>query len=161
MIKGIIQKLWIRNAFSKFVGKKEVDEILNGGLEKPEERECAFILIEIIQNDLFETTFSNLIEYSNNKNLSLDIYGTIIQLFTSKVLWNKDKDINIKNIINEYINNIPENIKENIRCVYGIDNAKIGLFGPNERLAYMFLLNNYYKKILEIDKLKNGEIKEI
>jgi hypothetical protein len=140
MIKGIIQKLWIRNAFKKFLGKNEVDEILNGGFkkEKPEERECAYILIEIIQNDLFETTFSHLIEYSNDKNLVLDIYGTIIVLATSKVLWNKNKDINIKNIINEYIYNIPENIKENIRCVYGIDNAKIGLFGTNNRLTYMF-----------------------
>ena len=101
------------------------------------------------------------LEYSKNKNLVYDIYGIIFLLYVSKVLWNKGKEINIKDILDDFIENMPESIKKNIRCVYGVENAKIGIFGTDYRSSYMVLLNDYYKKILEINKLKNGEIKKI
>jgi len=84
-----------------------------------------------------------------------------MRIKTRKILWNENKDINIKNIIEEFIKNIPENIRKNIRGVYGLDIAKIGIFGTNYKSAYLFLLKNYYKKLLEIDKMNIGEIKEI
>jgi hypothetical protein len=52
--------------------------------EKPEEKDCGYILIEIIQNELFESTLSNLLEYSKDKNLISDIHGTIVILFMLK-----------------------------------------------------------------------------
>ena len=163
MIKGLIEKIWIKNKFSKYVNKKILNNIekSDNKLKKPVEKECGYILLEIIQNEYFDLTLSNLIDYSKNKNIIYDIYGTIMLFFISKVLWNENKDIIIKNIINEFINNIPEDIMKNIRCIHGVENAKIGFFGNNERSAYMALLNNFYEKIIKINELNIGEIKEI
>ena len=131
MKNGFLQRIFIRNAFKKFNDRNTVDEILNGNIkieDKPEEKECGYIIIEIIQNNEFESTLSNLLEYSKNKNLVYDIYGIIFLLYVSKVLWNKNKEINIKDILDDFIENMPENINKNIRCVYGVEYAKIGIF---------------------------------
>ena len=163
MPKGFEERNFIKKAFSKIVDKKVVDEILNGNVkfEKPEEKECGYILIEIIQDEFFEEILSNLIDYSKDKNLTFDLYGTIIQFFIGDILWNENKGINFKNTIEEFIINIPEDIRKRIRGIYGSETAKIGMFGSNYRSAYIFLLKNYFKKLLEIDKLNIGEIKEL
>ena len=59
------------------------------------------------------------------------------------------------------IEHIPENMVKNVRCVYGIDNARVGLFGSVLRFSYMVLLNDYTQKLLAIKDMRYGEIKEI
>jgi hypothetical protein len=73
----------------------------------------------------------------------------------------KENNYNIKYLLNQFIENIPENILKKIRSIYGIDNAKIGLFGSTLKFTHMVLLDDYYKKLLEIENIQYGEIKEI
>ena len=164
MIKNIFQKIQIKNAFGKYIDKKVIEKILqkeNFKTDIPEEKKCGYIIFDIMQNDYFENTLTELVNYSENKEFIFDIYGTIIIYFLCKAKWNQNINLNIEKSLSKFIENIPENILKNIRCIYGIENAKVGFFGSNNRCTYMVLLNNYFNKILEINKIKYGEIIEL
>ena len=164
MIKDIFQKIQIKNAFGKCIDKKVIEKILqkeNFKTDIPEEKKCGYIIFDIMQNDYFENTLTELVNYSENKEFIFDIYGTIIIYFLCKAKWNQNINLNIEKSLSKFIENIPENILKNIRCIYGIENAKVGFFGSNNRCTYMVLLNNYFNKILEINKIKYGEIIEL
>ena len=164
MIKDIFQKIQIKNAFGKYIDKKVIEKISqkeNLKFDIPEEKKCGYIIFDIMQNEYFENTLTELINYSENKEFISDIYGTILIYFLCKEKWNQNINLNIEKSLSEFIENIPENILRNIRCIYGIENAKVGFFGSNNRCTYMVLLNNYFNKILEINKIKYGEIIEL
>ena len=164
MIKDIFHKIQIKNAFGKYMDKKIIENILqkeNFGIDTPEEKKCGYIIFDIMQNEYFENTLTELIEYLKNKDFISDIYGTIVVCFLCRAKWNQNIDLDIEKSLNKFIENIPENIMKSIRCIYGIENAKVGFFGSSNKCTYMVLLNNYFNKILEISKIKYGEIIEL
>jgi hypothetical protein len=164
MFKKLFQKLFIKNAFGKYLDNKTIEKIINGeniDYNKPEEKECGYIIFEIKQNETFDSILINLLKYSEDKEFISDIYGTIIVFYLYRAPWNTKNDFNIKYSLNNFIHNLPQNILGNIRCVYGTETAKVGMYGTSNRMTYMPLINNYYEKLLEIDKIKYGEIKEI
>ena len=162
ILRKTLLKMQMKRDFGKYIDENTINNIVNNNLErrKPEEIECGYIICEIIQNDEFENNLEEIIKYSNH-NFLIDIYGTIIIFSAGKYGWMKDKDINIMELINEYVKNIPNNILKNIRCIHGMEIAKIGNYGGNGMYNYMMLLNNFYCKLLELNTIKYGEIKKI
>jgi hypothetical protein len=155
---NLLMKITIKKSFGKYINKKDINEIMrkNNCLSEKKFKKCGYIIIEIIQNDFFEANLKSLLSHFNNTNFMSDIYGTILVFTLFESLWNKDFDITIGKIENS-IKNI---FNENIRGIYGIDNAIIGNFGTEHRMHYMALFNDFYKKIIKINGLKYGEIKE-
>jgi hypothetical protein len=163
MLKKLYQKYLLKHYFGKYLDKKSIDRILSGtsGKEKKEEIECGYIIIEINQDKNFESTLTNILEYSHDKNVVSEIYGTIVIFYFYKKDIDTEENPNIKNLLEIFIKGIPENNLINIKCIYGIDNAKVGLFGSTLKFTYMVLLNDYIKKLAEIKNMQYGEIKEI
>jgi hypothetical protein len=165
MLKNTIEKEWFKSIFGKYFGKKtkSLDEIINDNLKKeaPKEKKCGYIIFDIIQNELFEPTLSTLLEYSENKKFFVDdIYGTIVIMnIVEKRFFKNDEDMD--EYFKEFIKNIPGNVLENTRFIYGMENAIVGTFGSNNRWVAMVLLKDYYQKILKINKLNYGEKLEI
>ena len=154
-------KIFLRNSFKKNIDKKTVEKILSGNYEvsKPEYRECGYIIVEIKQDNGFEKTLAELIEYSEKKDFFIEYIGSIVILNSFRQ--EKIKNLSIKDSINEYVQNLPHSILINIRCVYGVENAKIGSLGSNDHNAFILLLEDFFKKILKIGELNYGEIMEV
>ena len=163
MVKKLTQTEWIRRAFGSFLDKKSLDERFMESFkkEKPEEKKCGYFIFEIMQDENFENILNNLIEYSAKNEFQFDIYGTIVIVYLTKMIWNQNNELNIEKETKKYIENMPENIKINIRVIYGIENAKVGIFGSNIRMTHMILLKDYYKKLLELDTIEYGEAKKL
>ena len=160
MFKRNNEEIFYKNIFSKYLNKKIIDDIVNGNFKKeePEEMECGYIIFDILQNDLFELTLKDVLDYSYNSKIFFvdNIYGTIVILNIKRKYFFKEED-NMEEYLKEFITNIPENISKNTRFVYGMENAKVGLFGSNNILRHMVLLKNFYKKLIKIDNLKYGD----
>jgi hypothetical protein len=116
--------------------------------------------MDIMQNEHFEETLNNLLDYSNGKDLLNFLSGTIIMFSIYKRKWNAGKELNIKETVTNFINYLPLKILKNIRGIYGIEKAKVGNFGISFQMRYMVLLNEYIRKIMELDKIGYGEIIE-
>jgi hypothetical protein len=161
MVKEFFQKIYLKKEFSKYLNKETVEKTLNNNseLEKPKEKECGYIVFDIKQDDHFNETLSKIIDYAfRNENFLNFIYGSIIMFTISKILLNENIDIKINESLNEFIENIPTDSRQKIRGIYGIDTAKIGNFGTNNRMSYMVLLNNYFNKIVKLNEIDYGEI---
>jgi hypothetical protein len=161
IIGDFIQKRWIKKAFGKYLDKKMIEEIIdnnNLSIKHFERQECGYIIIEIAQNNYFEEIMDKVITFSMKNNFLVDIFGTILYLCTYESSWNKNVNI-LKNISN-FLENFPEKKNKNIRGLYGIENAIIGNFGSNQRMKYMALINEYYKKLIRINEIEYGKIVE-
>jgi hypothetical protein len=156
-----LQDFFVKIALRKYADKETIKKMLSGTFEnnKSEEKDYGYIICEIIQNDIFENTVTELFKYSKNTKFGSDIFGTFMIFLLYKENFNTID--NLKKSINRFIKNIPENILKNIRCVYGIENAKIESFRTSNGLRYIILLKDFYKKIFEIGKIKYGEKIEI
>jgi len=165
IFKRYLLKLKFRKFFGKYLNKEKINEIINNPKnileEKKEIVECGYIIIDIIQNKHFEKTMTEICNFfSDYRQFFVNIYGTIIEiLLFNKSNFEERVEINIDNIIN-VIKNIPEKNKINIRGIYGITNANVGGYGGKMIFTYMVLLDNYYEKIIKINKLNYGEIME-
>ena len=162
ILKQFFLKLRLRKSFGKYIIKYNINEMINNS-QKIQEKEivkCGYIIINIIQNEIFENIISDIINYFLKKEkYYITIYGTIIEiLIFNKSNYNKYYEINIENIKND-IDNIPEKNKKYIRGIYGITNAKIGNYGGEKLLAYIPLIDKYYEKIILINNLEYGEIR--
>ena len=152
---------FLRNIFGKFTKGRAPNVIDNLEKDIPEEMECGYIIFELIQDDTFESILSNLLSYSQDKKFLIeDIYGTILILSLRKNMFFKE-DEEMEVYLNGFIENIPVEILKKIRFIYGIEKAKVGIFGSNDQWHCMVLLNNYFEKILKIANLKYGEKMEI
>jgi sugar phosphate isomerase/epimerase len=153
----------LKKGFEKYIGKKNMDKIIDKNSHEfmvKEIKRCGYIIIEINQNEYFEKTMGQIINYFDTTNFMINIYGTMVDLTLFESSWNKNIDINIEGI--KYIaKNIPDENIQNIRGIYGIENARLGNFAGDNRLAYMALIDNYYEKIIKISELKYGEIRII
>ncbi|MDR1315640.1 MAG: hypothetical protein LBK13_02100 [Spirochaetales bacterium] len=160
IIKEIMQKMYIKKMFSKYLDKKTIEKILNNDikLEEPEEKECGYIFIDIKQNSYFNETLNKVLYYSKNKKFIDFIYGSIIIFIICKS--KRNKDIDIDESLNDFIEKFPKDGMQDIRGIYGIDKAKIGNFGITGRYSYMVLVNNYFGKIVELNEINYGEIIE-
>jgi len=161
ILKQFFFNLRLRKSFGKYLTKNNINKMINSS-QKIHEKEiikCGYIIIDIIQNEIFENIISDIINYFYSKEkYYITIYGTIIEiLIFNKSNYNKYYEINIEYIKND-TDNIPENIKKYIRGIYGITNAKIGNYGGEKLLAYIPLIDKYYEKIILINNLKYGEI---
>jgi hypothetical protein len=155
------QATFIRKMFGKFLKGRTVNVIDDLQKEEPKEKECGYIIFDLFQNDTFESVLSNLLDYSQDKKFFIDdIYGTIVILYLRKDCFFKENE-NMEPYLKDFIANIPENILKNIRFIYGIENAKVGVFGSNDIWVSTILLNNYFEKILKLANLKYGENMEI
>ena len=102
-----------------------------------------------------------MLNYSKDKKFFIDdIYGTLFIISIRRnYFFKEDEDMAI--YLSEFIDNIPNEILKSVRFIYGIEKAKVGIYGSNEQWACMVLLNNYFGKILQISNLKYGEKLEI
>jgi hypothetical protein len=162
-IRDFIARISFQNAFSKYIDKKDIKKILNGEIEieKPKEEECGYIIMDIVQNNNFETTLNDLLNYSKNKNFLHFLSGTIIMFTIYKSKWNIENEINLKEALIDFIKYLQPEILKNLRGIYGIEKAKIGNFGIDYCMHYMVLLKDHIKKILnggiKIEKPKEEE----
>ena len=151
-----------RKLFRDCLNKRQIDEIFNNSDRelKKEIVECGYIILDIIQNEKFDETLTAVSNYFlENGNFFVEFYGTLIEiLLFNKPNFEKKIEINIDKI-NNVVKNIPESIKSNLRGIFGITNARLGFYGGKTAFTYMVLLDNYYEKIIKIDKLILGEMK--
>ena len=161
MNKSEKQTTFLRNMFEKFSKGRAPNVIDNTQKGVPEEIECGYIIFELIQNNEFESVLSNLLNYSKDKKFFIDdIYGTLFIISIRRnYFFKEDEDMAV--YLSEFIENIPNEILKSVRFIYGIEKAKVGIYGSNEQWACMVLLNNYFGKILQISNLKYGEKLEI
>jgi hypothetical protein len=161
-IKDFFYKLCIQRTFSKYLDKKDIKKILNDEIkiERHKEEECGFIIMDIMQNENFETILKNILEYRKDKNFIHFLSGTIIMFIIYNHKQNIENKTNINDELKIFIKDLPLETLKHLRGIYGMEKAKIGNFGIDYYMHYMVLLKDYIRKIMEIDKIEYGNIIE-
>lgn len=157
------QEQFVKEAFSEYIDPKVIEDILhnqeNFSRTKLEKRRIGFFLLYIHEEKNFLESLSKLFDYSIEKSFLIDTIFPPILFLTIGAL--EHDNINLENSLNDYLNNIPCEIKPILKGIYGIDNCLTGNIGSNQRMSFTSLLPDFPEKISTLLELEYGSFKKL